>query len=56
MVKSRDRRIGKTESAHAGGVESQRLKKEKGDTQEASGRDTRRSRSREGPELDSLKQ
>ena len=29
MVKSRERRAGKTESAHAGGVESQRLKREK---------------------------
>jgi hypothetical protein len=29
MVKSRERRTGKTESAHAGGVESKRLKREK---------------------------
>ena len=30
MVKSRERRTGKAEGAHAGGVESKRLKREKG--------------------------
>lgn len=29
MVKSRERRTGKAEGAHAGGVESKRLKREK---------------------------